>query len=125
MQSVIIELTKLILVGTRIAYQATGDAGIYTRYCIPIEYSSWCFFDISHFVVSIFLLVLVCVRRNTQPLDILYANIKHAFYQPCNGIIDTKVVLHFSLKHPIMVGKKAHKEIQVLYEHRMPLCPER
>ncbi|CAM9487349.1 unnamed protein product, partial [Laminaria digitata] len=47
------------------------------------------------------------------PLDILYANIKHAFYQPCNGIIDTKVVLHFSLKHPIMVGKKAHKEIQV------------
>lgn len=48
-----------------------------------------------------------------QALDILYANIKHAFYQPCNGVIDTKVVLHFSLKHPIMVGKKAHKEIQV------------
>lgn len=46
-------------------------------------------------------------------MDILYANIKHAFYQPCNGIIDTKVVLHFSLKHPIMVGKKAHREIQV------------
>ncbi|CAM9902691.1 unnamed protein product [Ascophyllum nodosum] len=50
------------------------------------------------------------------PLDILYANIKHAFYQPCNGIIDTKVVLHFSLKHPIMVGKKAHREIQVSTE---------
>lgn len=49
-------------------------------------------------------------------LDILYANIKHAFYQPCNGVIDTKVVLHFSLKHPIMVGKKAHKEIQVSTE---------
>lgn len=48
-----------------------------------------------------------------QPLDFLYANIKHAFYQPCNGVIDTKVILHFSLKHPIMVGKKAHKEIQV------------
>ena len=27
MHSVRIELTKLILVGTRIAYQATGDAG--------------------------------------------------------------------------------------------------
>ena len=52
-------------------------------------------------------------RWREQPLDILYANIKHAFYQPCNGIIDTKVVLHFSLKHPIMVGKKAHREIQV------------
>eukprot|EP00752_Nemacystus_decipiens_P016325 g14600.t1 len=50
------------------------------------------------------------------PLDFLYANIKHAFYQPCNGIIDTKVILHFSLKHPIMVGKKAHKEIQVSTE---------
>lgn len=51
--------------------------------------------------------------RSRQPLDFLYANIKHAFYQPCNGVIDTKVILHFSLKHPIMVGKKAHKEIQV------------
>ncbi|CAM9636027.1 unnamed protein product [Scytosiphon promiscuus] len=50
------------------------------------------------------------------PLDFLYANIKHAFYQPCNGVIDTKVILHFSLKHPIMVGKKAHKEIQVSTE---------
>lgn len=49
----------------------------------------------------------------TQALDILYANIKHAFYQPCNGTNHTQVVLHFSLKHPIMVGKKAHKEIQV------------
>ena len=29
--SVIIELAKLILVGTRITYQATGDAGLYIR----------------------------------------------------------------------------------------------
>ncbi|CAM9584449.1 unnamed protein product, partial [Choristocarpus tenellus] len=49
-------------------------------------------------------------------VDILYANIKHAFYQPCSGSFDTKVVLHFSLRHPIMVGKKAHKEIQVSTE---------
>ena len=28
-QLVIIELTKLILVGTRITYQATGDAGLF------------------------------------------------------------------------------------------------
>ena len=30
MLSVRIEFTELILVGTRITYQATGDAGIYT-----------------------------------------------------------------------------------------------
>ena len=49
----------------------------------------------------------------TQTLRILYANIKHAFYQPCNGTCNTQVMLHFSLKHPITVGNKAHKEIQV------------
>ena len=32
MHSVRIELAKLILVGTRITYQATGDAGIYEYY---------------------------------------------------------------------------------------------
>lgn len=62
------------------------------------------------------------VVTNEQPLDFLYANIKHAFYQPCNGVIDTKVILHFSLKHPIMVGKKAHKEIQVGLRPRVLAC---
>jgi hypothetical protein len=47
-----------------------------------------------------------------ESIEVLYANIRLAVYQPCEGK-DTKVVLHFHLKHPIMVGKKAHKDIQV------------
>ena len=35
-QSVRIELAKLILVGTRITYQATGDAGFFV-YCVGID----------------------------------------------------------------------------------------
>ena len=34
MHSVRIELAKLILVGTRITYQATGDAGVLLNYNI-------------------------------------------------------------------------------------------
>ena len=43
-------------------------------------------------------------------LDILYDNIKHAIYQPC----DTKssmVVVHFHLKDFIMIGKKKHQDV--------------
>jgi len=50
-----------------------------------------------------------------ETVEILYANIRLAVFQPCEGV-DTKVVLHFHLRHPIMVGKKAHKDIQVYTE---------
>ncbi|CAM9336105.1 unnamed protein product [Discosporangium mesarthrocarpum] len=56
------------------------------------------------------------ISQKHETVDILYSNIKHAFYQPCSGTFDTKVILHFSLRHPIMVGKRAHKEIQVSTE---------
>ena len=36
-----IELAKLILVGTRITYQATGDAGIHVR-CKSSSENKWC-----------------------------------------------------------------------------------
>ncbi|CAM9727855.1 unnamed protein product, partial [Phaeothamnion confervicola] len=55
------------------------------------------------------------VSNRGEVLDVLYANVKHAFFQPCEGK-DTKVILHFHLKNPIMVGKKAHKDIQVYTE---------
>ena len=35
------ELAKLILVGTRITYQATGDAGIHVR-CKSSSENKWC-----------------------------------------------------------------------------------
>lgn len=37
-------------------------------------------------------------------IDILYSNIKHAIFQPCDGTVS--VVIHFQLKSAIMVGKK-------------------
>jgi len=40
-------------------------------------------------------------------IDILYSNIKHAFFQ--EAIKDTIVLIHFHLHHSIMVGKKNKK----------------
>jgi len=37
-------------------------------------------------------------------VDILYNNIKHAFYQPCDG--EMIILVHFNLKNALMVGKK-------------------
>lgn len=37
-------------------------------------------------------------------VDILYNNIKNAYFQPCDG--EMIILLHFHLKHAIMFGKK-------------------
>ena len=42
--------------------------------------------------------------------DLLYKNVKHAFFQPCDG--EMIIVLHFHLKHPIIIGKKKYRDIQ-------------
>jgi len=47
-------------------------------------------------------------------LDILYANIKHAIYAPCEN--ETMVVIHFHLKDHIMIGKKRHQDVQFYTE---------
>jgi hypothetical protein len=36
-------------------------------------------------------------------VDIMYNNIKHALFQPCDG--EMIILLHFNLKNPIMFGK--------------------
>ena len=36
--------------------------------------------------------------------DILFSNIKHFFFQPCDH--ELLVILHINLKAPIMIGKK-------------------
>jgi nucleosome binding factor SPN SPT16 subunit len=51
--------------------------------------------------------------KNEQ-IDIMYANIKHAIYQPCDKT--TMVLVHFHLKDFIMVGKKKQKDIQFYTE---------
>merc|ERR1712038_730050 len=47
-------------------------------------------------------------------VDILYNNIKHAFYQPCDG--EMLILLHFHLKNPIMFGKKKQQDVQFYTE---------
>uniref|UniRef100_A0A1I7TTK9 FACT complex subunit n=1 Tax=Caenorhabditis tropicalis TaxID=1561998 RepID=A0A1I7TTK9_9PELO len=37
-------------------------------------------------------------------IDVLYNNIKHAFFQPCDN--EMIILLHFHLKNPVMWGKK-------------------
>ena len=47
-------------------------------------------------------------------MDILYDNIKHAFYQPCDN--EMIILLHFNLKNAIMFGKKKHVDVQFYTE---------
>ncbi|XP_063704152.1 FACT complex subunit spt16 [Culicoides brevitarsis] len=47
-------------------------------------------------------------------VDILYNNIRSAFFQPCDG--EMIILLHFHLKHAIMFGKKKHIDVQFYTE---------
>lgn len=46
--------------------------------------------------------------------DILFSNIKHLLFQPCDG--ELIVVLHIHLKSPIIIGKKKAKDVQFFRE---------
>lgn len=47
-------------------------------------------------------------------VDVLYNNIKNAFFQPCDG--EMIILLHFHLRHAIMFGKKKHVDVQFYTE---------
>eukprot|EP00922_Rhytidocystis_sp_ex-Travisia-forbesii_P045610 GHVS01068054.1.p1 GENE.GHVS01068054.1~~GHVS01068054.1.p1 ORF type:complete len:908 (+),score=157.09 GHVS01068054.1:521-3244(+) len=47
-------------------------------------------------------------------VDVTYANIKHAVFQPCER--ELIVLIHFHLKSPIMVGKKKTQDVQFYCE---------
>jgi nucleosome binding factor SPN SPT16 subunit len=47
-------------------------------------------------------------------VDIIYKNIRHSFYQPCEK--ELIVILHFTLKNPILIGKKKRWDIQFVRE---------
>lgn len=49
-----------------------------------------------------------------ERLDIMYRNIKHAFYQPAKGEMIT--LLHFHLINPIMVAKRKTADVQFYTE---------
>ncbi|RKP24079.1 FACT complex subunit-domain-containing protein, partial [Syncephalis pseudoplumigaleata] len=47
-------------------------------------------------------------------VDLLFSNIKHLFFQPCDN--ELIVLLHVHLHHPVMMGKKKTKDIQFYRE---------
>lgn len=49
-----------------------------------------------------------------ETLDVMYANIKHAIFQPCDKT--TMVLVHFHLKDFILIGKKKQKDVQFYTE---------
>ncbi|TPX56909.1 hypothetical protein PhCBS80983_g04205 [Powellomyces hirtus] len=48
--------------------------------------------------------------KTGQKIDILFSNIRHIFFQPCDH--ELIVIMHFHLKNPIMIGKKKTKDVQ-------------
>ncbi|CAJ0577528.1 unnamed protein product, partial [Mesorhabditis spiculigera] len=47
-------------------------------------------------------------------IDVLYNNIKHAFFQPCNN--EMIILIHFHLRDPVLWGKKKYSDIQFYTE---------
>lgn len=54
------------------------------------------------------------ISNKNDSIEIIYKNIKHAFYQPCEN--ELVVLLHFHLKNPIMIGKKKSLDVQFCRE---------
>ncbi|KAK3814140.1 MAG: putative SPT16-general chromatin factor [Benniella sp.] len=52
--------------------------------------------------------------REDNRIDILFNNIKHLFFQPCDG--ELVVLIHCQLKNPIMIGKKKTEHVQFYRE---------
>ena len=51
-----------------------------------------------------------------EHVDVIYTNIKHAIYQPCEN--DQAVLIHLNLMDPIIVGKKKTYDLQFYTETR-------
>lgn len=54
------------------------------------------------------------ISTRSEIVEVMYANIKYAIFQPCEN--DIMVLIHFHLKNPIMVGKKKHIDVQFFTE---------
>ncbi|KAI8987435.1 FACT complex subunit-domain-containing protein [Mycotypha africana] len=52
--------------------------------------------------------------RSDSSFNILFSNIKHLFFQPCDN--ELLVLIHIHFKNPIIVGKKKTKDIQFYRE---------
>jgi len=54
------------------------------------------------------------VSNKGERIEILYANIRHGIFQPCEK--EHVVLIHFHLKHAILIGKKKYKDVQFFTE---------
>ncbi|KAL7575718.1 hypothetical protein ACA910_003052 [Epithemia clementina (nom. ined.)] len=54
------------------------------------------------------------ISTRNEVVDIMYANIKYAIFQPCENEI--MVLVHFHLKNPIMIGKVKRLDVQFFTE---------
>ncbi|KAI9473599.1 MAG: FACT complex subunit-domain-containing protein [Benjaminiella poitrasii] len=52
--------------------------------------------------------------RSDSSFNILFSNIKHLFFQPCDN--ELLVLIHIHFKNPILIGKKKTKDIQFYRE---------
>jgi nucleosome binding factor SPN SPT16 subunit len=52
--------------------------------------------------------------QTTHRVDILFSNVKHLFFQPCQH--ELIVIIHVHLKDPILIGKKKTKDVQFYRE---------
>ncbi|KAH9946256.1 FACT complex subunit SPT16 [Epithele typhae] len=50
----------------------------------------------------------------SQKIDILFSNVKHLFFQPCDH--ELLVIIHIHLRAPIMIGKKKAHDVQFYRE---------
>ncbi|KRW98162.1 Peptidase M24, structural domain [Pseudocohnilembus persalinus] len=54
------------------------------------------------------------VTQRGETCDIIFSNIKHAFFQPCD--FEMIIVLHFHLKNPLIINKKKTYDVQFFTE---------
>ena len=54
------------------------------------------------------------LEKKGEPIDILFSNIKHCFYQPCDD--EMIILIHFNLKNAMLVGKKKVYDVQFYTE---------
>lgn len=54
------------------------------------------------------------VSDKGEKVELVYANIRHGIFQPCEK--EHTVLIHFHLKHPILIGKKKFKDVQFFTE---------
>nr|pir 138K protein - Tetrahymena thermophila [Tetrahymena thermophila]AAS65456.1 p138 [Tetrahymena thermophila] len=58
------------------------------------------------------------MTTKNEKVDVIFKNIKHAIFQPCDN--EMIVAIHFNLKNPIMIGKKKVWDVQFYTEAGLP-----